>query len=61
MKRSLVPVNKKPIPHPPLKIWVTKNNQVWASEMTGLSLEEIKQRYEEARKEKIICTIEVED
>lgn len=44
---------------PGMKLWVTKNNHVWAAEESGLSLEEIKKLYDEARAKKIICTIEV--
>jgi len=41
-----------------MKLWVTKKNQEWVSGMTGLPLDEVKRRYEKAREEKIICTIE---
>lgn len=40
-----------------VKVWVTKTNHVWASEATGLPLEEIKRRYEEAHAKKVVCTI----
>jgi hypothetical protein len=40
-----------------VKVWVTKTNHIWASEATGLPLEEIKRRYEEAHAQKVVCTI----
>lgn len=44
-----------------MKIWITKINQDWVSEISGLSLEEVKRLYVVARGEKKICTIEVPD
>ena len=44
-----------------MRVWVTATNHVWASEMTGLPLEEIKERYEQARKDKVTCTIDTDD
>lgn len=42
-----------------MAIWVNKNNQAWASEVTGIPLEEIKRRYEERGKRgRVTCTIE---
>ena len=42
-----------------MAIWVTSKNQEWASEVTGIPLEEIKRRYEERGKRgRVTCTIE---
>lgn len=42
-----------------MRIWVTSKNMAWASEMSGLPLEEIERLYAKAREEKVICKIEV--
>lgn len=40
-------------------IWVTGKNWEWASEMTGLSIEELKRRYDKAFEEGFVCTVTV--
>ena len=39
------------------RIWVTSKNQKWASQETGLTIDEIKTRYAEARRLGVKCTI----
>ena len=46
---------------PESRIWVTAKNQEWAAQVTGLSLDQIKGLYHEARKNKVICTIVVKE
>lgn len=41
------------------RIWVTKNNQQWVHECTGLTREEIAALYKEAREKKEILTLVV--
>lgn len=43
-----------------VRIWVTDNNQAWASSVSGFPIEQIREMYEDARRRKIICSIEVE-
>lgn len=42
---------------PAVRVWVTYDNQVWASDMTGYSREEIAEMYQFARNQKLICSI----
>lgn len=43
-----------------VSVWVTSKNHEWAAEATGLPLEEIKRRYEEAHAKKEVCTIKTQ-
>ena len=44
-----------------MKVWVTRNNQAWVSEVSGLSPAEVARLYAQARKDKVICTVIVPD
>lgn len=40
-----------------MEIWVTSKNHQWAAHVTGLTLDEISKKYEDAEAQGLICTL----